>query len=53
MDLSQLEKDPDITIPLNFFLLGKSMPKEWGEKQWGIFPYNFQHLYFIFSELTF
>ena len=47
----QIDKDPDITIPWNFFLLGKVIPKEWGEKHWGTWPYTLQHIYFILSKL--
>ncbi|XP_019850246.1 PREDICTED: fatty acid desaturase 2-like [Amphimedon queenslandica] len=41
-------KDPDVTISYAF-LLGKNIPRIWGERKWGIIPYHWQHKYFFFT----
>ena len=60
----QLNKDPDITIPFDAFLLGDVIPVEvcvcvcmcvmflaqWGKKHRGWIPYQLQHIYFLFSK---
>merc|ERR1712012_438971 len=39
------KKDPDVSLPY-VFLLGDSMPKEWGEHKRGFMPYSQQAKYF-------
>ena len=56
----QLNKDPDITIPFDAFLLGDVIPVEVCvcvcvcyvscTVHWGWIPYQLQHIYFLFSK---
>ncbi|CAL1544209.1 unnamed protein product [Lymnaea stagnalis] len=41
-----IRKDPDIRMEM-FFLLGKTLPKEWGKKKKGFMPYVHQHKYWF------
>ncbi|CAF0798898.1 unnamed protein product [Brachionus calyciflorus] len=43
-----IKKDPDIRFTY-FYLVGKTLPKELGEKKKGWLPYHFQQIYFFFT----
>lgn len=37
--------DPDVNLPY-VFMLGRTLPQEWGKKKKGFMPYHLQHHYF-------
>ncbi|GFS13809.1 fatty acid desaturase 2 [Elysia marginata] len=44
---NRIKKDPDIDIAY-LFLIGDTVPVEWGKKKRGKMPHQFQHNYFFF-----
>lgn len=46
-----IRKDPDVNLSW-VFLVGDKLPVEYGKQKWGFMPYQWQHVYFFFCELS-